>query len=934
MGEFLGLTISGLSLASIYAIAASGLVVTYTTSGIFNFAHGAVAMISAFVYWDLRFGDGFTSFGVQWMPGGLPAWLSLLLVLCVFAPLLGLAVERVIMRGLRGTSEITQIVVTVALLLLLQGFANWIWPSTQAAPRRNEPFFGSDAKWEVFGAFVTGHQVVIFAVAVIMAVGLRLLLYRTRTGVSMRAVVDDRSLSMLNGGRPDRAAQASWMIGTFLAALAGVLLTSRVSAGVITVLPLTLLVVNAYAAALFGRLRSLPLTCAGAAVIGLASTYWSNYASRIESAFDIDLGYLTNLRPSIPVLVLFVVLLVLPQDRLRGALASRSRERFGVPTLKSAAIWGLVLIGGVVALQNLMLDGPVNNLSTGMALAIIALSVTLLTGYAGEVNLAPMTFAGIGAMVAHQFEVGAGPAGSGTGPWLAALSVGLAVTFASIVLPVFGVRRLRLAASTLGFAAAVMVVMLAADGPAGLAGYLLATLITALVGALVALPALRLRGLYMGLATFAFAVFVSNLVFKQRDSLYFNVPFLGDGEDIEINLFAPSLRARRFTWLGLDERWRFLVLLTVVFAVLGVGLVALRRSHYGRMLTAMNDSPAACATLGLSLARLKLSVFTLSSAIAGLGGALYAAQQRSVVEDNFLIFVSLVLVMLTVVGGTGYVSGALAAGILTGVAFGLVQGTVADAALGYAAVAGVLGWMASFAAHVGPAGVALSIANQPSGICASFIEAYGHLRAAKFRPFIGAVLGIVSVVYALAAAGAIGNWAFAIVLSVAVLSMPRMAMPASGWLWGVGGWCVVLGVVWWNNVPASERAGEFAVWALSAAAVAGMARAVQMRSSEAAPETAPELVGVERPFAVADRVEFDNALKLGDHAWKLADSGPGAGSGAGVGSGVESGPGAGSGAGAKPGSGVESGPGAGSGAGAKPGSGVESGPGAGTESGR
>ena len=105
MDQFLSATILGLVLGAVYGIAACGLVVTYTTSGIFNFAHGAVAMFGAFAYWQVR---------VDW---GWPAPLALLVVLGLAAPFLGTMMYTVIMRGLRDTSEVTKIVVAVSVML-------------------------------------------------------------------------------------------------------------------------------------------------------------------------------------------------------------------------------------------------------------------------------------------------------------------------------------------------------------------------------------------------------------------------------------------------------------------------------------------------------------------------------------------------------------------------------------------------------------------------------------------------------------------------------------------------------------------------------------------------------------------------------------------------------------------------------------------------
>ena len=102
----MSLLINGLVIGAVFAIAASGLVVTYSTSGVFNFAHGALGMLSAYVYWDLRVNDNHS-----WplLPKGpWPAPLALAFVLLVFAPLLGALLYRVVIRGLQGTSEIVK----------------------------------------------------------------------------------------------------------------------------------------------------------------------------------------------------------------------------------------------------------------------------------------------------------------------------------------------------------------------------------------------------------------------------------------------------------------------------------------------------------------------------------------------------------------------------------------------------------------------------------------------------------------------------------------------------------------------------------------------------------------------------------------------------------------------------------------------------------
>src|SRR5665213_540774 len=350
MHLFLSYTIIGLVTGAVYGIAASGLVLTYTTSGIFNFAQGALAMLGAYGYWQFRY-------GWNW-----PAPVALILVILVLAPLLGALLYLGIMRGLRNTAEVTKIVVTVSVMLGIIALAQWIWSPT--TPRNDIPFFGVAAKFKFLGVYVTDHEVIALGAAVLIGLGMRYLFQRTRTGVAMRAVVDNPALLELNGGRPNRLAAISWALGGMLAVLAGVLVTP-ISGGGLDVNALTLLVLDAIAAAMFGRLRSLPRTFIGAIVLGLASSYVLAY-------FPTTWSWASNFRISLPMISLFVVLLVLPQDRLRGAILLRSRERFKVPTMKSAGLWSIILLAVVLLLEVTMTGEAITALTVGMSLAIIA----------------------------------------------------------------------------------------------------------------------------------------------------------------------------------------------------------------------------------------------------------------------------------------------------------------------------------------------------------------------------------------------------------------------------------------------------------------------------------------------------------------------------------------------------------------------------------
>src|SRR5690606_7052384 len=140
MDTFLQATITGLAGAAILAVAASGLVLTYTTTGIFNFAHGAVGMLGAFAYWQLRF-------GWHW-----PAPLALAVVLGVAAPALGLAIERLVVRELHDAPETGRVVVTIGLLAALLGLGLWLWPPDVSRPLTG--FWGNESV-PVLGVNVT-----------------------------------------------------------------------------------------------------------------------------------------------------------------------------------------------------------------------------------------------------------------------------------------------------------------------------------------------------------------------------------------------------------------------------------------------------------------------------------------------------------------------------------------------------------------------------------------------------------------------------------------------------------------------------------------------------------------------------------------------------------------------------------------------------------
>ena len=356
MHEFIIFTIGGLAAAGIYAITASGLTLTYTTTGIFNWAHGAIGMVCAFAYWQLSVGWGW------------PTLLSMLVCLFVVAPVIGIVIEAGVMRRLEGVSEASKLVVTLAVALMLLGVAQWIWNPTTY--RALPPLFNNDTL--VLGSIrISYNDVTVLILALVVAIGLRLFLYRTRMGVTMRASVDDRTLTSLNGSSAIANARNAWIIGSILAALAGILIAPTLT---LSASALTLLIVNAYAASVIGRLRSIPMTFVGAIILGLSIAYSVAYLPQNP--------YIQGFENAVPAIILFIALLILPQSRLRGHRQLRSRELAYRPTWSGTGLFCAGTIIAAVFFATTVSTSDLFSLNRMWGLAIVGLSVVPIVGYA------------------------------------------------------------------------------------------------------------------------------------------------------------------------------------------------------------------------------------------------------------------------------------------------------------------------------------------------------------------------------------------------------------------------------------------------------------------------------------------------------------------------------------------------------------------------
>ena len=573
MSNFLQYTVFGIMLGSGYAIAATGLVVTYTTSGVFNFAQGAVGMIAAFGYWELV-----TAHHV-------PVLVALVIILILGASIAGAFVERVLMRRLHGASAERPVMVTLGLMVILTGLAAIIWsPSTQRTVG-----YMINGQFRLVGINIEYQYVLIIGVAIAVAIGLRALFYGTRTGYALRAVVDDPELVAMSGASPNRMSQYGWILGFMMAALAGVLLASTQTTG-LNIEAMTLLVVSGYAAAIVGRLKNIAVTFIAAVGIGLLENYVVNYLLP-----HLPQSFVPDVTVALPMVFLFIALVMLPSVRLRavGRLTTMRAPRVpsGTESLVAGAVFFVVAVAAALAFDNTEFKGTTVLTLGGvvMTLGIVGLSLVLVTGYSGQVSLCQFSFMGIGAFVMGKV------AGGGS-----------------------------------------------------LLGLVAATAVCAAVGALIALPTIRLRDLYLALATFAFADAVANGFFTDTH-------IYGSGGVNIGRIVLPGLS------FGGDAAE---FLMVSVFFVLAAWMVlAIRRSLFGRRLVALNDSPAAYATVGLNIGFTKVAVFAIAAGMAGLAGALYGTVQQTVGTSDFDIFPGIIFVLFVTIWSIRTVSGAFLAAL-------------------------------------------------------------------------------------------------------------------------------------------------------------------------------------------------------------------------------------------------------------------------------
>ncbi len=285
MAAFLQHVLNGLSLGAIYALIALGYTMVFGVLQLINFAHGDIVMVGSFV----------ALYASRWMHVGdrtKPSWtlsFVLLLLAMVVCALLGYVIERFAYRPLRKQSRITALITAIGISLLLENGGQLLFGATPQAPA----WIPSVSEIQIAGADVSPVQLVTLLAALGLMVGLEYIVYRTRLGLAMRAVSHDPQVALLMGINIDGVISFTFMLGSALAAAAGILYTLRYP----KVEPFMGLLpgLKAFVAAVLGGIGNVPGAMLGGIVLGLSEEMVAGYVSsslRDAFAFSLLIGVL------------------------------------------------------------------------------------------------------------------------------------------------------------------------------------------------------------------------------------------------------------------------------------------------------------------------------------------------------------------------------------------------------------------------------------------------------------------------------------------------------------------------------------------------------------------------------------------------------------------------------------------------------------------
>jgi sulfate-transporting ATPase len=411
--EFIQFAILGLGIGAVYTLLGQGIVLIYRGSGVVNFAHGTFAMAGAYTFAEIN-GTG-VGLGV-----------SLLAAIGVGAAL-GVLTQNLVMRPLRNAAPITRIIGTLGVLIVLQAGFVLHYGGTLGFVGQFLP----QHLLHVGSIRIQADRVELFGIAVAITIVLSVVQRRSRLGLATSAAAENERAASSLGWSPNVLATVNWALGGALAGAAGALIAPLTG---LLVGNLALLVVPALAAALLGGFSSYFGTLLGATAIGITQSLFVRYVTQPGAA------------DAVPFLVIIIVLVVTGRSLpLRSHVAQRlpSLGRGAIRPVPAAAA---AILGICLMLWVFPVDWQ-DAFTVSIAVAVMLLSIVVVTGYAGQISLAQYAMGGMGAYIAGRLV-----ATQGWPFWLssligivAAVPIGLAFG-----LPALRTRGVNLAVVTLG----------------------------------------------------------------------------------------------------------------------------------------------------------------------------------------------------------------------------------------------------------------------------------------------------------------------------------------------------------------------------------------------------------------------------------------------------------------------------------------------------
>jgi len=582
----------GLVNGMVFGLLALGVVLVYRSTRVINLAVGNMGLPAS----------GLMS--VMVINHGFPYWAALAIALLT-GTVIGAAVERAVIRRLFDAPRVIVLVATIGLAQLMQAVLAAL-PDIDVAKGNRFPVPLGFTWDDVFGLRITGPKLTILVVVPVLAFGLAWFLNRTVFGQTVQASASNADLARMSGIDPKMVQLFVWTVAGLLSSVSLLLLSGNRGAltGMANLGPNTM--TRALAAAVIAGMVSFPRALIAGLVIGVVQAH-------VQFNFLGQSGLIDFL--------LFVVVAIAVAFQSRGVadnegsfsfsarrrpIPERLREVWWVRHLSTMAC-GVLLAIAVVLPMIVTLPSRHLLYASILGFAVCALSMTIVTGWAGQLSLSQMAFAGVGALIAAGFNRGL-EVGLGFGEWhLASLSIPRVPYVVSM---------------------------------------LLASVVAGGVAALIGLGALRVKGLLLAITTFAFALAAQQYVFKR--------PAFNGG-------FRQSIPFRRGSVgpLDLSSQRSYYYFCLAVLIVLLLVVRQLRSSGIGRTIIGVRENEYTAAAYTVGPSRTKLMAFALAGSIAGMGGALLGGLVQNIPYSDrlFQIGDSLRLVSMVVIGGLGTIMG-------------------------------------------------------------------------------------------------------------------------------------------------------------------------------------------------------------------------------------------------------------------------------------